>query len=126
MTTSYTRIRLPIVVQDAPDYSTEKLVLLTSPDRAIVAARGSRTIHENTVLGDFEHNTPLVLYMLNHIGPCSFSIVVRSADGIARTFEIAYRQDEKKFTIPEELDVKSTKFPSMMFDAVLPSKLKRK
>lgn len=123
MTTGYTRIRLPIIVEDDGDTSKEKLVLITSTDRAIVAVNGARTIAENNYIGDYEHNTPLVLSMKNPIG---LSIEVNSAGGNTRTFEIAYRQDIKKFQIPAELDIKSKNVPSMAFDAPMPTKIRRK
>lgn len=124
MSTEYTRIRVPIVIEDEPGKPTEKLVLFTSSDRALICAKGSRRIFENNALGDHEHNTPLVLYILE--SPFSLAIKVHSAGGCENTFQIEYQQDEKKFEIPAELDIKSKQSPSMTFDAALPSKIKRK
>lgn len=124
MSTEYTRIRVPIVIEDEPGKPTEKLVLFTSSDRALICAKGSRRISENNALGDHEHNTPLVLYILE--SPFSLAIKVHSAGGCENTFQIEYQQDEKKFEIPAELDIKSKQSPSMTFDAALPSKIKRK
>lgn len=123
MTTGYTRIRLPLIVEDETGTLKEKLVLITSTDRAIVAVNGARTIVENNYIGDYNHNTPLVVYMKN---PSDLSVEVNSAGGNVRTFEIAYRKDTKKFQIPFQLDIKSTNVPSMAFDAPLPTKVRRK
>lgn len=124
MTTEYTRIRVPIVIEDVPGNPIEKIVLLTSSDRAVVCVKGSRRIFENNVLGDFEHNTPLMLYMLR--SPFNLAIEVHSAGGCVNKFQIEYQEDEKKFVIPAELDIKSSQTPSMTFDAALPTKIKRK
>lgn len=124
MTTAYTRIRLPIVVQTDPEGPVEKLVLMTSSDRAVVCVRGSRRIVENNFVGDYESNTPLVLCMLE--SPFNIALTVYSAGGRVDTFQILYRSNEKKFSIPAELDVKSPQSPVMAFDAALPSKINRK
>lgn len=124
MTTAYTRIRVPIVIEDDPGKLTEKLVLFTSPDRALVCARGSRRIFEDNATGDYEHNTPLVLYMLN--SPFNLNIKVHSAGGQVNTFRIPYQGSDKKFSIPDQLDVKSPQMVHMKFDATLPSKFNRK
>lgn len=81
-------------------------------------------IIENNVLGDNEHNTPLALYMPIH--PSNFSIKVHSAGGVENNFEIEYQNDEKKFAIPAEIDIKSAQVPAMPFDAEVPTKMKRK
>lgn len=122
MTTGYTRIRLPIIIEELPGIFIEKLVLLTSPDRTIVMAKCSRRIFEHNVVGDNEHNTPLVLYMTGN--GSDFSIDVCSAGGAVNTFAVEYQHDEKKFKVPAALDVKSTQSPPMTFDAVLPIKRK--
>lgn len=124
MTTTYTRIRIPIVIQTDQNSAVEKLVLLTSSDWAVVCARGSRKIVENNFVGDFEHNTPLSLYMLE--SPFDLAITVYSAGGRVDSSQILYQSDEKKFAIPNELDVKTPQSPIMSFDAALPMKMKRK
>lgn len=124
LTTEYTRIRVPIVIEDDLGKLTEKLVLFTSSDRALVCAKGSRRIFEDNAIGDHEHNTPLVVYMLH--SPFDLEIKVHSAGGRVNTFHIAYEANEKKFRIPGELDVKSSQAAPMKFDAGLPSKFNRK
>lgn len=123
MSTGYTRIRLPIIVQENPNQFTERIILMTSHDRAIIAAEGSRQIHDKSVPSEYEHNTPLVLSMLGK--PSNILVEVRSAGRRVHTHEIAYVHVEKKFRIPPELNVKSKDFKTMTFDAVLPSKIKR-
>lgn len=122
MTTGYSRIRLPIVVQEGLD-SIERLVLFTSHDRAILAALGCRTIVNENYFGDYQHNTPLVLHTLQN--PSDLTVEVHSAGGRINAFKIAYRRDKNKFEIPLELDVKSKHFPPMTFDAPQPIKMKR-
>lgn len=124
MTTAYTRIRIPIAIQTGAEYPIEKLVLMTSCDRALVCAKGSRRIIDNNFVGDYEHNTPLALIMRD--GPFNMALTVHSAGGRVNEFEIPYDTDENKFAVPAELDVKSPQSPVMLFDATLPSKVKRK
>lgn len=122
-TTSYTRIRLPIIVEERQGNFTEKLVLLTSSDRAVVIAKGTRRILNQTdVLGDFVHSTPLVMYMLKK--GFNFVIKVHSAGGAVNVFDVEYEDDEKKFKVPTTLDVKSSQTPLMKFDAICPIKRK--
>lgn len=123
MTTGYTRVRLPIILQENSDRFVEKIIIMTSHDRDIVAAKGSRLVTENNVLEDHQHNTPLVLYMLEN--PEKITVEVHSSGGKKVTHQISYDQYEKKFRIPPELDVKTKNFQAMTFDAVLP-RIKRK
>lgn len=122
MTTGFSRVRMPIVVQEGM-VSVEKLALMTSSDRVVVAALGSRIITDDNLVGDYEHNTPLVLQILDD--PSNISVEIHSAGGNVHKYEIEYRYDTKKFAIPAELDVKSKRFPVMKFDAALPTKIKR-
>lgn len=98
--------------------------MLTSSDRAIVIAKGKRIIVDDNVIGVNEHNTPLVVHMPGN--GFNFSLDVHSAGAVVKTFEIAYREDENKFVIPDELDIKSTQSSTMKFDAVVSNKIKRK
>lgn len=123
MTTTYTRIRLPVILQENANRFVEKLIIFTSHDRAIVAANGSRIVNEDSVLGEHQHNTPLVLYMLQN--PGSITVEVYGAGGKKVTHQILYDQYNMKFGIPAELDVKTKNFTPMVFDAMLPAKLKR-
>lgn len=123
-TTGYTRIRLPIIVEERQGIFTEKLVIFTSSDRAVVIAKGTRRIFdESAVLSDFVHSTPLALYMLKN--GFNFVIKVYSAGGAMNVFDLKYQGDVKKFEVPAPLDVKSTELPLMKFDAAF-NPLKRK
>lgn len=124
MTSGYTRVRLPIILQENSDRFVEKIIVMTSHDRAIVVAKGSRLVTENNVLEDYQHNTPLILYMLEN--PEKFTVEVHGSGGRKVAHEISYDQYEKKFRIPPELDLKSKNTEAMTFDAVLPPKIKRK
>lgn len=119
MTTGYTRIRLPLIVQDGPELFTEKLVFMTSYDRAVVAARASRPVNESTVLDEHEHNTPLVLFALKK--PINVSMEVYGAGGKRQLYEIAYGRGNQ-FVIPPELNILSAKRSLMTFDALPPPK----
>lgn len=114
-TTAFPRIRLPIAVKKSfekpEENAIEKCVLLTSPDRTVVAAMSSRMISP-------EHNTPLVLCFSEqeNIG---ISLEVHSSGRNIDTFKIVYRKEVGKFNIPYQLDIKSTKFAAKTFDADL-------
>lgn len=86
LSTGYTRIRLPIVVEENPIQLTERLVLMTSHDRAIIAAKSSRQINEHSIGSEYEHNTPLVLYMLEK--PGNIMVTVHGAGGMVQYHEI--------------------------------------
>lgn len=117
LTTEFTRLRIPIVVEN-----TERIVLVTSQDRTMVAAKSSRLVNETNVLSDFEHNTPLV-FNISGGKDTSVIIEIHSSGFKVNTYEIEYRQREKKFIVPDELDIKSNKFELNLFDAVMPAKL---
>lgn len=122
-TTGFSRIRIPIIIQETNGSvisNMEKLVLLTSHDRTIVAAKGSRHVNYQNVLNDFEHNTPLVLYALSK--DAGVSIDVYSSGGMINSYQIAYSKATKKFEVPRDLDVKSTIFSLKEFDAVIPKR----
>lgn len=126
-TTGFTRIRIPIVIHEttrAQEKLTEKLILLTSHDRTIIAAKGSRQVTLTTVLDDaFMHNTPLVLHSQAGGSP-SLLIKIHSANHRTMEHRIAYDQYLNKYVVPEQLDVKSHQYLPLEFDAPLPKKKK--
>lgn len=122
MTTSYTRIRIPIIVM-VGDKAIEKLVIMSSHDRTVVVAKGSREINSN-VLGDYEYNTPIVLYFAERA--TNISVQVHSSGGVVNNHEVRYVEGQNRFIIPNEIDIKSASFTSHAFDAPMPSKNKRK
>lgn len=121
-TTGFTRIRVPIVIRDnngrEPRF-TEKLVLMTSLDRTVIAAAGSRIVSETNILNDFQHNTPIVLFLF---GPDVNIKIDAYSGGIIHKYDVAFDYFSKKYEIPKDLDVKSNHFATKMFDADLPIK----
>lgn len=117
-TTGFTRIRLPVVVEDIKKTLTERIVFMTSHDRTLVAASSSRSVNLSNILTDFEHNTPLVLVQS---GSAKFSVEVYS-DGNIHKYDINIDADKKKFAIPDELNVRSNNFTMKLFDANFPYK----
>lgn len=125
MTTGFTRIRIPIICAHKYGHGTafvEKLVLMTSHDRTMVAAHGNRIVSKENMVGDFGYNTPLVL-VVDGDDDVTFSIKIHSRGGRVDEYTVEYAR--KKFQIPNELDVKSTVFTPKEFDAVLKIKSKR-
>lgn len=121
LTTGYSRIRVPITVQDKrSNQLTERLVIMTSHDRAIIVAKSTRPIIDPVTI-EHEHNTPLVIHMLEK--PCNVAIQVHGAGGKLANHEIMYHEERNKFKVPDELDPKS-KVVSMTFDSELPLKNK--
>lgn len=119
LTTGFTRIRLPIVVKEhgTAKNLVEKIVFMTSVDRTVVAAHSGRNVSVNTVLKDFEHNTPVVCFLNQEKGgDLNLSIEVFSASGSARNL-IEFDNRNKKYVIPSELDVRSQNWGSRPFDA---------
>lgn len=123
LTTGFTRIRLPFIVHESSNQLVEKLVLFTSRDRTIIAAMGSRPVTEESVLGDFGHNTPLVLYSTDGGNP-SLTVKVYSVQNRSMVHQIGFNQQKKVYMIPNQLDVKCNRFQAMDFDAPLPKKKK--
>lgn len=118
LTTAFTRIRLPFVVREGLDESTctEKLVLITSHDRTLVAANASRQILQGEHDGDCEHNTPLVLYVVGGQN-LNLSVKVIGVQNRSKEYQIVYNQITKKYNIPAQLNVKSTEVLPLEFDA---------
>lgn len=117
LTTGFTRIRVPIVVKDGGTM-TERLVIMTSQDRTIVAAKGSRPIYEFEVPEDIEHNTPMVFHVASK--DICISLEVHSSGGETKTHIIRFIKTTNQFQIPNELDVKTNQFSRKLFDANLP------
>lgn len=98
-------------------------MLLTSHDRTIVAAKGSRLVNEVNLLCDYEHNTPLVFGIFGK-NDADFSVDIHSSGGKMDTYHVELKKADGRFVIPQALDVKSYNFPLRMFDAALPVKAK--
>lgn len=126
LTTGFTRIRIPIIIhevsQGGHEIWTEKLVLLSSHDRTMVAAKGSRQVSQRNVLNGFEHNTPLIIHVINSENP-SVAITLYSA-GQTLTHEIPYNRRDKKYTVPSQINITSQQFVPMEFDAPTPKRKK--
>lgn len=119
-TSGFTRIRLPVIVHEK-DRFIERIVLMTSHDRTIVAANSSRLVNQSNVLNEFEHNTPLLLLLDN--GCAKISVDVNSGGNIHKyNIGVTSTADGKKFQIPNDLDVKSHNFLPKLFDAEFTSK----
>lgn len=115
-TTGFTRIRLPVVVRDKNHIISERIVFMTSHDRTMVAANSSRTVNQSNVLADFEHMTPLVLFLP---GGCTKLILNVNSGGKDYVYNINVSSDGKKFIIPTDLDVNSKHFSPKPFDAAI-------
>lgn len=96
----------------------EKLVLMTSVDRTIVAA-GSRTVNKGNVLADVQHNTPIVL--VQDGTNLNVKIELYSGGNIG-TYHVLFDARANKYLIPQELDVKRNIFTAKRFDAAVPLK----
>lgn len=119
LTTGFTRIRWPFVVIDKINSMTtyvEKLVLMTSQDRTIVAAHSSRQMDGANMVTDFEHNTPLVFIMSGKENT-TLTVNVYSDGSNLDVHSVTYRVQDKKFAFPPALDVKSSTFVPKPFDA---------
>lgn len=125
-TTGFTRIRVPFVVHQATQTGTtldEKLILLTSHDRTVIVAKGSRQVSLASVVDDaYLHNTPLVL----HNQPGGNPSLTLTVYGVNRSekHRIPFDQTVQKFVVPAQLDVKTYKFLPLEFDAPVPKKKK--
>lgn len=120
-TTGFTRIRLPLVTQEANGTLTERLVLITSHDRTAVAVKSSRVVSQANILADHEHNTPLVLILDSACATVSVDIY---SGGCSYQYVITF--DGKKFKIPDDLNIASNDFVPKLFDAEFPfKKMKR-
>lgn len=121
-TTRFTRIRLPVVINDAYASYTERLVLMTSHDRSLVAALSSRVVQESNILTDVEHNTPLVVMLP---GACADLTVEVNSGGQFHNYTIKATRDGKKYEVPDDLNVTSKHFKPMPFDAKFPARKRR-
>lgn len=115
-TTGYTRIRLPVIVREKNGGFRERIVFFTSHDRTLVAANSSRVVNQLNFLNDYEHNTPLVLLLSN--GCKKLSVEVNSG-GKTYKHDINTTDDGAKFSIPDDLQIKSNNFSPKLFDAEL-------
>lgn len=113
--TGFTRIRLPVLVEEHG--LTEKIVFMTSHDRTLIAALGSRVVNQDIVPENFVHNTPLVLRVSGNEG-ASLTVDVHGRDRMEHHV-ISFKSN--KYDIPKEFDLKYGNFNSNLFDAVLPN-----
>lgn len=124
LTTGFTRIRIPIVIEEVngpKKIFKEKMVLMTSHDRTIVCAKGSRLIGPVDGPDGFKHNTPLILCFVGN-ADVNFKVEIHSRGANVDRYEIPYRVGENSFQIPRQLDVASKGFNLNMFDADVPHK----
>lgn len=124
LTTGFTRVRIPILVEEVNGSTKmfkEKMVLMTSHDRTIVCAKGSRYIDPAKGLDMYKHNTPLMLCVIGNAG-ATVKVDVPSRGVNVDRYEIPYHIGENSFQIPRQLDVASKQFNFNMFDADLPQK----
>lgn len=101
--TNFSRIRIPIFVEDELDSLLyyERLVLMTSYDRTLVAAKASRPIRGADVPADYKHNTPIVLCISGN-KEANISIKVYSGTDIL-VHDIRFDPKKQKFEIPNVL-----------------------
>lgn len=119
LTSGFTRIRLPIVVEGQS--LTERLVLMTSQDRTVVCARSSRQIDNKNALDVYKYNTPLILCIVGKVG-AAVEVEVHSSAANVQQFKIPWVMGENAFHIPRELDVTTKEFESSRFDADIPQR----
>lgn len=99
LTTGFTRLRLPIVLMEKSAL-VEKVVLMTSHDRAVVAAKSSRQLNEVNVLGDSEQNTQLVFQVSGD--DLGFSVEVHSAGQKVNIYKIEHDKRNNSFVLPKK------------------------
>lgn len=121
LTTGFTRIRIPILIDG--ETLKEKLVLVTSADRTIVCAKSSRVCDPNNAIGQFKYNTPIVLGIVGGVNTM-VKVEIHSQGAIVRHYDIplVFTDRNSKFEIPQELDIGSTTFNAASFDADIPQK----
>lgn len=122
LTTDYSRVRIPVIAKDG-NHVIEKLVVMTSYDRSLVVAKGSREVGDDP-LGEYKYNTPIVLYFADQAA--DIDIEVHSEGGVKTNHNIEYIVGQNRFTIPKELDLKKKGDGSRKSDAPMPLKMKRK
>lgn len=124
MTTGFSRIRIPIVfyaTNGGVERMVEKLVLVTSADRTIVAAHSSRPVIHSNMLNGCEHNTPLVLCArTNEIA--NVTVEIYGSNYRTVSYEMVYDSKMKNYHIPDSIDIKSKNFNPIGFDAPVPKK----
>lgn len=123
LTSAFTRIRVPIVVDVVGATMKEKLVFVTSADRTMVCANSSRMCHPINAIGQFKSNTPIVLGIVGDVNTV-LHVEIHSRGAYVHHYDIplVFTDREGKFKIPEELDIASSKFNAASFDADIPQK----
>lgn len=124
LTTGFTRVRIPIVVEvkGPANVFLEKVVFITSQDRTVVCAKGSRHIDPANALDSLKYNTPIMV-CIDGDADAGIMVDVHSRGSNVHHYEIPYTG--KAFGIPNQLDVASKAFNSSLFDADFPLKKKR-
>lgn len=122
LTTGFTRVRIPIIIEDDGIFK-EKLILISSHDRTIICAKGSRHVDPAKEPHAFKYNTPLMLCIKGDAG-AALKIEVHSRGSNINRYEVPYRKGS--FEIPHHLDVSSKVFNLNMFDADLPQKKQKR
>lgn len=121
LTTEFTRIRIPILIDDGT--LKEKLVLFTSPDRTMVSAVSSRVCDPMDAIGHFKYNTPIVLCIVGNANTV-VKVELHSRGAIVRHYDIplVFNGRNSRFAIPQELDIGSNTYYATSFDANIPQK----
>lgn len=121
LTTAFTRIRIPIVIDG--ETLKEKLVLVTSADRTIVCANSARICDPKNAVGQFKYNTPIVLGIVGNVNTV-VKIELHSRGAIVRHYDIplVFKDRNSRFEIPQELDIGSNAYNAASFDADIPQK----
>lgn len=124
LTAGFTRIRVPIIVEEQSGGAKilkEKMVLITSQDRTVVCAKGSRQIDNKNALDVYKYNTPLMLCIVGKAG-AAVQVEVHSSAVNVQRYAIPWVMGENTFRIPRELDITTKEFQSSRFDADVPQK----
>lgn len=121
LTTAFTRIRIPIVLDG--ETLKEKLVLVTSADRTIVCANSGRICDPTNAIGQFKYNTPIVLGIVGNVNTV-VKVEIHSRGAIVRHYDIplVFKDRNSRFEIPQELDIGSNAYNAASFDADIPQK----
>lgn len=121
LTTAFTRIRIPILIDEGT--LKEKLVLVTSADRTMVSANSGRICDPQNAIGQFKYNTPIVLGIVGNVNTV-VKVELHSRGAIVRHYDIplVFNGRNSRFEIPQELDIGSNAYNAASFDADIPQK----
>lgn len=103
-TTRYEPIRIIVVVKEQDGTFREKLLLLTSRRRLMVAKQLNGLFDRAKAKNTFENNTTLILVISAQDNP-RFTVNVLLPNNTIRQYEVQYSNATEKFDIPEGLDI---------------------